>query len=391
MSSPEMRSNSPELPRRVIGRIRGEEPGPTVICVGAMHGNEPAGYRALERVCQALRGDNPPLKGEFLALLGNRRAFLAGLRFLSSDLNRHFSAQRIEASRQGLLGSSSVPEDVELDELRIAMSSAFQRARGRVHVMDLHTTSGSSPAFALVADTLLNRSFGLQFPSPLILGLEEELEGTLTEYVEELGHVAIGFEGGQHDDPLSTDRCEAAIWIALASSGQVDAADFPQVERSRELLESCRRGFPEVLEVRYRHAIDEQDEFRMEPGFQSFQRIEKGQLLATDRDGEIRAGERGRVLMPLYQKQGEDGFFIMREFKPIWLTISASLRRLGLESIIHWLPGVERHPELSEALSIDRRVARWYSLQLFHLLGYRRHRSSGNRLVVERRKHDSSL
>ena len=34
---------------RLIGQIRGEQPGPTIIFLGGMHGNEPSGVFALQK------------------------------------------------------------------------------------------------------------------------------------------------------------------------------------------------------------------------------------------------------------------------------------------------------------------------------------------------------
>ena len=92
--------------------------------------------------------------------------------------------------------------------------------------------------------------------------------------------------------------------------------------------------------------------------------------------------------MPLYQKQGEDGYFEMRPFSPFWLRLSALVRRIGIDRVVDWLPGVDRDPADPQTLHIDRNVARWYSLQIFHLLGYRRHRCRGDLLVVTRRPYD---
>ena len=44
--------------------------------------------------------------------------------------------------------------------------------------------------------------------------------------------------------------------------------------------------------------------------------------------------------------------------------------------------------EQPEALLVDRRVARWYALQVLHLLGFRREIDVGDQLVVHRRTHD---
>ena len=47
-----------EIERREIGRLVGEEPGPTLVIVAGIHGNEPAGTEAARRVFARLsRGE----------------------------------------------------------------------------------------------------------------------------------------------------------------------------------------------------------------------------------------------------------------------------------------------------------------------------------------------
>ena len=67
-----------------------------------------------------------------------------------------------------------------------------------------------------------------------------------------------------------------------------------------------------MSELLYVHPIAADDDFVMHPGFKNFQPIAKGELLASDKNGEIKAKQDGRILMPLYQKQGEDGFFLIQ-------------------------------------------------------------------------------
>ncbi len=371
---------------RQIGRILGQEPGPTLVCIGSMHGNEPCGVAGLRRVFERLTERPVPLRGEFVGLVGNRQAYAAARRFLDADLNRHWQAHRIAASRAGELAESSVTEDRELDALRRELEEIFARARGEVFLIDFHSTSGGGPPFVTMSDTLRNRAFSQYFPAPVIVGLEEEIEGTLTDFVGVLGHVSVGFEGGQHDDPRSVDHVEASIWIALRAAGLVDEASVPHLTHSHQCLHEVCQDLPKIFEVRYRHGITAGNGFRMLPGFISFQSIHAGELLAHDAHGALRAREAGRILMPLYQEQGEDGYFEIREFSPFWLRVSALLRHLRADKIVHWLPGVSRHPALPDALSVDRRVARFFVLEIFHLLGYRRHRDDGKRLMVSRRK-----
>jgi hypothetical protein len=92
--------------------------------------------------------------------------------------------------------------------------------------------------------------------------------------------------------------------------------------------------------------------------------------------------------MPLYQKLGDDGFFLAREVKRFWLRLSAALRRLKLGHYMHLLPGVRRDSRNENFLIIDTRIARIMPLQIFHLLGFRRLRWNDNHLVVSRRAFD---
>jgi len=39
---------------RCLGSIDGHEPGPTLLAIGALHGNEPAGVAALQRIVEDL-------------------------------------------------------------------------------------------------------------------------------------------------------------------------------------------------------------------------------------------------------------------------------------------------------------------------------------------------
>jgi hypothetical protein len=89
--------------------------------------------------------------------------------------------------------------------------------------------------------------------------------------------------------------------------------------------------------------------------------------------------------MPLYQEQGDDGFFIMREFRPFWLALSAMLRRLRADALFRFLPGVRRDPDRVGTLVIDQHVARFYAVELFHLLGYRKRRVHDGILIMSKR------
>jgi len=376
-----------QLRDRLIGRIVGARPGPLLVATAGLHGNEPAGVAALDRIFQTIHDQRIPIRGEFLGLAGNLAALARGERAIDRDLNRHFKPERIVALRNGHPPDPAISEDRELVEVLEAIEPALSRAHDEAFFIDLHTTSGKSAAFATVGDTLRNREFALRFRSPIILGLEEHIEGTLLEYLNGLGYITMGFEGGRHQDPASVDLLEAGVWVALAAAGVLPTADgLAEVERAQRQLEQNRRGLPRVFEVRYRHPVQPEDRFRMRPGYESFQPLTQGEWVAEDRSGDIHAPAGGRILMPLYQTQGDDGFFVIREFSPFWLTVSRILRHTRADQLLRALPGVRRHPTLEDTLVIDIRVARFVALQIFHLLGYRKQKQVGRVLVMSRRK-----
>lgn len=127
----------------------------------------------------------------------------------------------------------------------------------------------------------------------------------------------------------------------------------------------------------------------MEPGYRGFQPVKTGQRVGRGGDDRpVVAPGNGRLLMPRYQERGDDGFFIVRDVRRIWLAVSALLRRLRVDRLAPRLPGVRPHPYMAGAVIVDRRVARWYTVEVFHLLGFRREVERGHILILSRRHFD---
>ncbi len=368
---------------RVLGCVEGTEPGPILIVIGGLHGNEPAGVKGLQRVLPQLAAAPSCLaRGRIVGLAGNRKALRRKQRYLSHDLNRHWLPERIDRLR-----ATSAPlddEDEELRELNREIERQLADATDGIYLLDLHTTSGPDLPFATLDDALSNRPFAFAFPVPVVLGLEEELAGTLNSYVASLGIINAGFESGQHDADSAIERAEAAIWIALEISGVLQPGR-PEVTAARQLLSAENSNLPHVVEIHYRHAIRPEDQYCMDPGYRNFHPVTKGQKVGSDRQGPVSTPIGGLMLMPLYQAQGADGFFVVRPLHRIWLAASAVVRRWHWERILHLLPGVRRHPDRLGSFIVDRRYARWLALELFHLLGFGC-RDKGERIQVMTRR-----
>lgn len=316
---------------RIIGAFGGAGSGALVLAFGAMHGNEPAGVQALQAVFRMLeeasREPGFQFQGKLIGLLGNRRAYTAGQRFIAHDLNRYWTSANLQLNRlqsQADQTQDFSAEDWEMTELLDFFQAEISATKpDTVVVLDLHTTSAQGGIFCIPADDAPSLRLAKELHAPVLLGMLQGLEGTMLHFTSGgrfvfggYPHHAIGvaFEAGQHDDPRSVSRATAAILHCLRASGCLPEHAFQ--EHPDALLQDSRSGsLPRVTRLRYVHHIDPGTQFHMRPGYVNFQPIEKGEHLADDNAGPILAPLAGLILMPLYQPRGSDGFFVVEEIK----------------------------------------------------------------------------
>lgn len=304
---------------RVIGHYVGEESGPLVVAIGGIHGNEPAGVRALERLFELLAEEplvNPgfSFRGELLALRGNLEALRTGRRFIDMDLNRIWHTE-------GLRGANAGAMPVEYEELRGLLSIIEdvldENPTEELILIDLHTTSAEGGVFAITGEDRPSLLLAAELGVPVIRGMLGGVSGTTLSYFRggrydfERPSRAVTFEAGGHTDEQSVDRALAATVSLLRCAGCVREEDVST--HHDEVLKRHGTGVPALLELAYVHRLEGNRDFKMREGFGNFHPVEKGTILADGRDGPISAPHTGYVLMPLYQEQGNEGFFIVRE------------------------------------------------------------------------------
>jgi succinylglutamate desuccinylase len=305
---------------RIIGHYRGAEAGPLVVAFGGIHGNEPAGVLALELLFDMLDEEprlNPgfSFKGELLALRGNVAALKEGKRFIDVDMNRIWQFRE-----PGDLNFAT-SEERELHELLAAIETAVEEAPlSPLVLLDLHTTTADGGIFAVTGDDVNSLSLAAEMTIPVIRGMLTGLGGTTLHYFQG-GHFktdlpvrAVSFESGKHDDPASVDLALAAAVNLLRALGCVREEDVSTYHDTR-LRESAGK-LPRMTELVYIHHIskDGSDGFSMLPGYKNFHPVSKGEQLGTDNKGKVYSPESGYLLMPLYQKLGDEGFFLVKDF-----------------------------------------------------------------------------
>ena len=318
--------------KREIGRWDSGQPGPTLLITGGVHGNEPAGVHAAQRVIKELQDRAPIIRGRVIALVGNLAALEAERRFIDRDLNRGWDQDSITGVSQRS-ESQLLSEDREQVALLQHFVEIERSVAGPMVFVDLHTSSAHGSPFLCLADTVDNRRLALTTGVPIILGLEETIAGASLEWFADRGVVGFAVEGGQHESEAAIANHEAVLWGLLTQLGILDES-FVDLARHRECLREAVGNAPPIVEIVYRHVISAEDHFRMEPGFVNFSFVRKGQVLAKDRSGEILAKSSRYVMLPLYQELGDDGYFLARRVRWIWLWLAKLLRAAHVAALL---------------------------------------------------------
>lgn len=304
---------------RIIGQWRGEDHGPLLICTGGLHGNEPAGVRALERVfhrLNALQAADPSftIRGHLVGITGNREALRRGQRFIHQDMNRLWTRKHLQriATKPPLMLHE---DEREVLGLYSTMQDLLAGPPDRtVVLLDLHTTTADGGCFTIATRDPESVRLAAALPAPVVLGLLEGIEGTIMHYFRrdtlDRDLFSLAFEAGGHTDPISADRAEAAVLACMQALEMMDAEQMaPGYDR---VLSDYSQGLPQITELISVHRVADESAFRLLPGFENFQALHQGQLIGYDQEGALTAPEDCLMLMPRYQSQGDDGYFLLR-------------------------------------------------------------------------------
>lgn len=291
---------------RIIGQYDRHREGPLLVVTAGVHGNEPAGIYALERIFENLYKDAPMLHGKIIGLSGNRQGLKKGVRYIDEDLNRIWTLANLATQKAD---SSEKKEMFHI--LRILQQNLTARYP-RHYFIDCHTTSSESAPYLSAQDQNENLSWARQFPLHIVRGFSDLIQGGLDAYETRMGMTGFVCEAGQHQSKASIENLEGMIWLALH---QVCGLPFEDLEHFPKAVHNIekKRTSRKIFEILYCHHITPADHFKMKPGYQNFQKIEKDEHLASQNGKPIYSRWDAYLFMPLYQQQGNEGFFIIQE------------------------------------------------------------------------------
>lgn len=306
-----------------IHRFAALQPGPGLIVLGAVHGNEIAGTRGIERVLAEFdSGTLQLVRGSVTMVpvtnpLAYQRVQRNGERNLNRNLRPASQPQDYEDQVANLLCPLLAENDVLLDLHSFqAQSQAFAMIGPPDNQGDLEPFSHSHKEQALALRLGVGRIVE-GWLATYAVGVRQRLARThptdragllstdpsygvgTTEYMRSQGGYAITLECGQHADPGAPEVAYRAIHNTLAHLGLVGAPD-PAPHPNPEFLRLAQ-----VVD-RY-HAQD-----RFVKPWASFDPVTAGQHIATRSDGTlVTAQSDGYIVFPNTQSTpGNEWFYL---------------------------------------------------------------------------------
>ncbi|HEA31219.1 MAG TPA: succinylglutamate desuccinylase [Leeuwenhoekiella sp.] len=291
---------------RILGTYTSGKKGPLLFVSGGIHGNEPSGVQAIQRVFNQLERDQPDITGTVVGVCGNQKALNNDARYIDEDLNRAWIEENIKSVKKDTSEKKEMFEIIEVLEDH-PLANFTKR-----YFLDCHTTSSASLPYISVQEVNDNDAWAHQFPPYIIRGFSDIVYGCIDHYLSRIGITGFVFEGGQHESAEAVENHEGIIWLALEKACKLDLkslSDYPKPVTSLKNRQKEQKTF----EIQHRFGLKDEDSFKMQPGYENFQHIKKGELLAELNGKEVYSEWDAYIFMPLYQDQGNDGFFVIKE------------------------------------------------------------------------------
>jgi len=292
---------------RIIGKYNSGKKGPLLFVTAGIHGNEPSGVKALLNVFEELEKTKPEIDGSIVGLSGNQQALNENKRYIDEDLNRTWTEENITKNQQ------DTHEEREMFEIIEVLKEESKGDFTKRYFLDCHTTSSASVPYVSVQEVNDNDEWAHKFPTYIIRGFSDIITGDIDHYLSRIGMTGFVFEAGQHTDETSQENHEGVIWLALKEACNLDLSKISTYPECVNRFVKKNAPEQKTFEILYRHGLEDSDIFEMEPGYENFQKIQKGELLAKQNGKEVKSEWDAYIFMPLYQSQGNDGFFVVTE------------------------------------------------------------------------------
>ena len=270
-----------------IIQIKGRNGGPTSMILAGVHGNEPCGVEAFKRLLPSLTIQ----KGRVFFGYGNPEAIKRKVRFTEADLNRMFKYR------------TGIPK-------KDRRSYEYQRAQflkkylNKVDaLLDLHSSRKvKNKAFVICQANGFD--IAKYLPVKLVVsGFDNVQPGGTDYYMNQISKIGICIECGQHNDPRSLKKAEAAIIAFLKARGHI-----------ANNLKTKKQSYMNV----YHMYVTKNPIFTLTKYFQDFEKVRRGQIIGTDGKIKVGAKRNSVILFSGNENQpGQEAFLLAQKIKRV--------------------------------------------------------------------------
>jgi succinylglutamate desuccinylase len=234
---------------------------PEVAVVGSIHGDEPCGEVAIER----LVAESPPVRRPVKLVVANEEALDAGVRYLDEDLNRAF------------------PGDADADSHERRLASHLSRELRGCTTLSLHSTRSFAEPFALVDRVdAVTRAVCPQLPVSVVVETDRFTDGRLIEHAH-----TVEVECGLQETDEAAENAYDLVRAFLDATDVLDADD----ERSPGATRAATNGGDDVTVYRLLDPIPKALDGDHEVFVANFEPVAKGERFAAT-DGEPLVADR---------------------------------------------------------------------------------------------------
>lgn len=287
-----------------ILNYEGGEPGPVLVVLGGVHGNEPGGSAAIRDIESLLETGALKLNAGELILIPevNRKALQENVRYIDRDLNR----------RLGEIETPSCHEDYVANEICPVLRQADV-------LLDLHGYKSGTEPFVFLgegnpAEKAFARSLGpshfcwnFQAATDTATGNKSHSIGT-TEYTRAHNGYGVTLECGHYQDVKATARIgKEAILNALSHLGMAN------VSRETYQEQNIKHHF-----VKLTQSVIKKRAGELTRKWAHLDKLARNTVIARYEDGqEISAQEESYILLPDAEAEiGTNWFYLGIEQEP---------------------------------------------------------------------------
>lgn len=292
---------------RIIGNYTSDKNGPLLFVTAGVHGNEPSGVNALKKVFKELEKTQPEIRGRIVGVMGNKAALEKGKRYIDEDLNRTWTKENVKNH------DPETQEQREMHQIIDILEQFPESDYTKRYFLDCHTTSSDSLPYISVQEVNDNDGWAHKFPTYIVRGFSDIIYGAIDHYMSRTGLTGFVFEAGQHTSPSSEENHEGMIWLNIKEACDLNLEEISCYPECVENFTKKNAPNQKTFKILHRQEIKSGDNFKMQPGYGNFQKIKKGELLAMNNGEEVKSEWDAYIFMPLYQSQGNDGFFVIDE------------------------------------------------------------------------------